>query len=123
MDTPQLVPADLDHALSALDTTAAALGHAGDGGWWAIGLRRPCAGLFRGVAMSTDHTGRDQEARLRALGFDVSVLPTMADLDTVADLPAIAAAGGAVHTVRLATSFGLLPTPALEAAAVHRASS
>ena len=41
MDTPQVTVALLDLALAALDTAPAALGHAADGGWWAIGLRRP----------------------------------------------------------------------------------
>lgn len=118
MDTPQLAPADLDSALGALDTAPAALGHAIDGGWWAIALRRPDPRLFHGVAMSTDHTGRDQEAQLVAFGLEITLLPTMVDLDTVADLAAIAAHGGAVRTVHLARRLGLLPAPVADASLV-----
>jgi len=102
MDTPQVRPADLDHALGALDTSSAALGHAADGGWWALGLRRPDGAVFRGLPMSTARTGRAQEARLRALGLDVALLPTLVDLDTADDLAAVVAAGPDTRTARLA---------------------
>jgi uncharacterized protein len=111
MDTPQVTARDLDHALAALDTADAALGHAVDGGWWAIGLRRGWATAFHGVPMSTDRTGRAQEARLRSVGLDVVRLPTLVDLDTVDDLPPVAAAGPATRTARLAARLGLLPLP------------
>ena len=116
MDTPQVTAADLDHALDILDTASAALGHAADGGWWAIGLRRPEPGAFRGVPMSTARTGRAQEARLRALGLDVALLPTLVDLDTTADLAAVVASGAAARTARLAADLGLVPVPARFAA-------
>ncbi len=102
MDTPQVTAADLDHALAMLDASAAALGHAADGGWWALGLRRPDGRVFRGLPMSTARTGRAQEARLRALGLDVALLPTLVDLDTIDDLAAVIAAGPDTHTARLA---------------------
>jgi rSAM/selenodomain-associated transferase 1 len=118
MDTPQVTAADIDHALGTLDTTDAALGHAADGGWWAIGLRRPQPGVFRGVRMSTARTGRSQEARLRDLGLQVTILPTLVDLDTTADLPAVVASGAAARTARLAAELGLLPVPTALAAVV-----
>ena len=62
--------------------------------------------------MSTARTGRAQEARLRALGLDVALLPTLVDLDTAADLPAVVASGAAARTARLAADLGLVPLPA-----------
>jgi len=59
--------------------------------------------------MSTARTGRAQHARLRSLGLDVAVLPTLVDLDTVDDLPAIVTAGPATRTARLAAHLGLVP--------------
>lgn len=109
MDTPQVTADLLDGALVALGTAPAALGHAEDGGWWAIALRRPYAGVFVGVPTSTNITGARQEARLRLLGHDVAPLPTLADLDTVADLPAVTQAGCARRTAALARTLGLLP--------------
>jgi hypothetical protein len=111
MDTPQVTPALLDDALAGLDTDTAALGLAADGGWWIIGLRRPDGRVFEGVPMSTRRTGSEQLARLRALGHDVRLLPTLADLDLVTDLPAVTADGLAPRTAARATAFGLLPDP------------
>jgi len=121
MDTPQVTAADLDHALGSLDATESALGFAVDGGWWAIGLRQPHPDAFHGLPMSTERTGRAQFARLISLGLDVTLLPTLVDLDTVDDLSAVAAAGPATRTARLAMQLGLVPlrplapdTPSLE---------
>ena len=52
MDAPQVTPELLDAGLAALADHDAALGPAADGGYWAIGLRRPAAGVFDGVPMS-----------------------------------------------------------------------
>ena len=112
MDTPQVTAALLDDALAALDIAPAALGPAVDGGWWAIALRRADPQAFLGVPMSTDATGAAQHARLRGLGLDVAPLPTLVDLDTVADLPAVTAGGAAIRTADLARRLGVLPLPA-----------
>lgn len=109
MDTPQVTAGLLEEALGALDGAPAALGHATDGGWWAIGLRRPDPAVFRGLPMSTDQTGAAQHARLRALGLDVAPLPSMVDLDTVDDLVEVVAAGPGTRTAALARGLGLVP--------------
>lgn len=109
MDTPQVTAADLDAALASLDRCDAALGHAADGGWWAIGLRRPDPAVFRGLPMNTERTGRAQEARLNALGLSVAALPTLVDLDTAADIPAVVDAGPGTRTALLAARMGLVP--------------
>ena len=112
MDTPQVTAALLDDALGALDVAPAALGHAFDGGWWAIGLREQDARVFLDVPMSTGGTGAAQHARLRHLGLDVAPLPTLADLDTVRDLPAVTEDGSAIRTAALARTLGVLSVPA-----------
>lgn len=109
MDTPQVTPALLDHALATLDDTEAALGLAVDGGWWAIGLRRPDRRVFTGIPMSTAHTGAAQHARLRSLGLSVTMLPALVDLDTEADLPAVTESGAAIRTAAQARRIGMLP--------------
>jgi rSAM/selenodomain-associated transferase 1 len=109
MDTPQVTAALLDDALASLDRTAAALGHAEDGGWWAIGLRQPSAAVFAGIPMSTSGTGAAQERRLRSLGFSVTLLPTLVDLDTAADLAAVTSSGTAIRTASLARTLGMAP--------------
>lgn len=91
MDTPQV---DAGALQAVIDDRAADawFGPADDGGFWALGLRAPLGRLVRGVAMSTDRTGRDQLERLRAAGLDPVLLPALRDVDTVDDALAVAAA-------------------------------
>jgi len=101
MDTPQLEPADLRVGWESTDDDAAAdhaaadadavLGLSPDGGFWAVGLRRPVVGAFLGVPMSTQRTGIQQLERLRSLGLRVRLLPARRDVDTPADAQAVAA--------------------------------
>jgi glycosyltransferase A (GT-A) superfamily protein (DUF2064 family) len=94
MDTPQVTAADLAAAMATLATpgTDAVLGRATDGGWWAVGLRRPHPLAFRGVPTSMTDTGARQHARLTALGLRTRSLPTCTDVDTWPDALAVAAA-------------------------------
>lgn len=91
MDTPQVRP----HQLAAFDPRRydACLGRSGDGGYWAIGLRRPAdAGrVIAGVPMSTDHTADDQLRRLTDAGLRVQLLDRIDDVDTVDTARAVAA--------------------------------
>ncbi len=115
MDTPQVDAALLRAADDALTATGidAVLGPATDGGWWALGLRRPAnAVLVADVPMSRADTGERTLAALRAGGLTVALLPELSDVDTAADAVAVAAA--APHT-RFAAAVAALPVGALEA--------
>jgi glycosyltransferase A (GT-A) superfamily protein (DUF2064 family)/SAM-dependent methyltransferase len=87
MDTPQVTAKLLSTDWGDAD---AVLGLSPDGGFWAVGLRRPMPGAFLGVPMSTNHTGADQLARLRSLGLKVLLLPPLRDVDTPADAEIVA---------------------------------
>ena len=87
MDTPQLTSELLDVDLSSTD---AVLGMARDGGFWGIGMRRQGADVFAGVPMSTSITGAAQRLRLIEAGFTVAELPTLTDVDTIADARVVA---------------------------------
>ena len=91
MDTPQLRPALLAAAVSALQDVPAVLGLASDGGWWALGLQRPDGRLLADVPTSRDDTGVLQLARLREAGLDPHLLPELRDVDTVEDARAVRA--------------------------------
>jgi hypothetical protein len=94
MDTPQVTAALLNDCLAEMDRPdhSAVLGPAEDGGWWALGLNWGWeVDVFRGVAMSTVTTGRDQRDRLEAVGHRVAPLPTLRDVDTFDDAVAVAA--------------------------------
>jgi uncharacterized protein len=93
MDTPQVTPGDLLAGLRALEHWDAVLGPAADGGYWAIGLRRPEPRALLGIPMSTGHTLAAQRERLDALGLRWTELRVLRDVDTWPD--AVAAAGAA----------------------------
>lgn len=93
MDTPQLTPALVVDAVRPLEAPRidGVLGEAIDGGWWAIGLRRPDARVFLGVPMSTSNTCEAQRARLAALELRIDELPKLRDVDAIDDALAVAA--------------------------------
>ncbi len=91
MDTPQVTAALLERAVHDLAGADAVLGEAEDGGWWTLGLRAADRRALEGVPMSVPSTGREQLARLRALGLRVRMLPVLRDVDTFADAVAVAA--------------------------------
>jgi rSAM/selenodomain-associated transferase 1 len=97
MDTPQVTAGLLDACLAALDGADAAFGPAHDGGYWAIGLRRPDPAVFRDVPMSAATTAAVQRARLAELRLATAELPALLDVDTIADARRVAAAAPATR--------------------------
>jgi len=108
MDTPQVTAAELDGLLAGLGDAPgrrrAVLARAEDGGWWGIGLPGGAdhRAVFTGVPMSTPWTAAAQARRLRRLGYDVVAGPVRRDVDTAADLAAVAAAAPRTRTAQLA---------------------
>jgi glycosyltransferase A (GT-A) superfamily protein (DUF2064 family) len=110
MDTPQVTPELLGADWSGYD---AVLGLTEDGGYWCLGLREPDRRATVGVPMSTDHTGADQLARLKLLGYRVKLLPTLRDMDTPRDAAAIAAGFPELRMSRLHRRLQHAAHPAL----------
>ncbi len=102
MDTPQVTSSTLVGAIEALAAPGcdAVLGHAEDGGFWALGLRRADPALLLGVPMSTAFTGAAQESRLAAAGLRVGVLEQLCDVDTAEDSERVAALAPASRFAR-----------------------
>jgi glycosyltransferase A (GT-A) superfamily protein (DUF2064 family) len=111
MDTPQVTAGELDAAISSLGTGGvdAVLGRATDGGWWAIGLRRPDPRVFLGVPTSRTDTGDRQAERLASLGLRAVSLPAHTDVDTWADAVRVAEL---VPGTRFAAAVEALDAPA-----------
>ena len=93
MDTPQVTPDLLDHAIGELqrDGVDGVFGAATDGGYWTIGLRCADPAVFDGVPMSADDTGAVQLARMADLGLRVTSLPPLLDVDSIEDAHQVAA--------------------------------
>lgn len=92
MDTPQVSASLLEQALVALAGHDAVIGPSRDGGYWALGLRRPQGDVVLGVPMSRADTGERQMARLRQANLDVALLPVLRDVDVIADAVEVARA-------------------------------
>lgn len=88
MDSPQMAPEDLDVDWLGHE---AAFGACLDGGFWAIGFRRPDRAVLLGVPMSTEFTGAVQRRRLVDAGLTVQDLPRLEDVDTPDDARCVAA--------------------------------
>lgn len=116
MDTPQVTP---DLLTVDWTDTDAWFGPATDGGFWALGLRRPDPELLLGVPMSVPHTGAAQYARLATAHLRIRMLPTLRDIDTPDDLTQVASRAPHTRTARLATAVRPL-SPAGHAAPAER---
>jgi glycosyltransferase A (GT-A) superfamily protein (DUF2064 family) len=91
MDTPQVTPQLLSTGVRWLSHSAAVLGPALDGGYWAIGLRAPDERALVGVPMSRTFTCAAQRRRLADLRLPVVELPALMDVDDFTDARAVAA--------------------------------
>lgn len=91
-DIPGITRARIGEAFKALGNHDAVFGPAPDGGYWLVGMKRvrvPPAGLFQGVRLSTANALEDSKATLK--GLRIAEITTLQDVDTLADLRALAA--------------------------------
>ncbi len=110
MDTPQVTSVLLAAAVRRLGEPRvdAVLGLARDGGWWALGLRRPHPALLLGVPTGNSDTGRLQRARLLGAGLAVGALPALRDVDRIDDAYAVAREAPRGRFARALSSLGEL---------------
>jgi rSAM/selenodomain-associated transferase 1 len=87
-DLPELSAALLRRAFDALESHAAVLGPARDGGYYLLGMRTMIDGLFDGIPWSTDEVLARTLERLGAAGIQPALLDSLSDVDEVDDLPA-----------------------------------
>jgi len=87
-DSPTLPPSFLVSALEGLAEGRAdvALGPTEDGGYYAVGMREPAAGLFDSVEWSTPRAYDQTSRNAGRLGLRVLELPPWYDVDMTADL-------------------------------------
>lgn len=109
MDTPQVTSETLGAAVTLLRSDVdAVLGPTEDGGWWALGVKRPNPQMFREVPMSAADTYDKQLRRLRELGWEVADLPRLIDIDHFPEAQRIAAAHPHLEMARSVRRLALL---------------
>jgi hypothetical protein len=86
-DCPFLLPETLKKAFDGLASADCVLGPAHDGGYYLIGLSRPCREVFEGVSWGGSEVLAQTRARAHAAGLSVSLLETLHDIDRPEDLP------------------------------------
>jgi glycosyltransferase A (GT-A) superfamily protein (DUF2064 family) len=90
MDTPQVTDELIGECARELLAADAVLGLARDGGWWVLGVTTPAmADCLRTIPMSRADTGAVTLAALGDTAANVSLVPTLADVDTVDDVDAV----------------------------------
>ena len=91
---------------------ALVIGPATDGGYYLIGLRRPCPALFTSMALSTADVLTATTSIAETCGLTVSFVPPWHDVDTVDDLRRVLRdPHGATHTRAWVTAHGDLAIP------------
>jgi len=90
MDTPQVTDELIGECARELLAADAVLGLARDGGWWVLGVTTPAmADCLRTIPMSQADTGAVTFAALGDTAANVSLVRTLADVDTVDDVEAV----------------------------------
>jgi uncharacterized protein len=90
MDTPQVTGELIGECARELLAADAVLGLARDGGWWVLGVTNPAmADCLRTISMSRADTGAVTLAALGDTAVNVSLVPTLADVDTVDDIDVV----------------------------------
>lgn len=85
-DCPELGKTTLLQAFELLKEHSAVLGPAKDGGYYLIGLNRPCPGLFIGRRWGADKVLRETVEELDRNNLRYGLLPVFSDIDTAEDL-------------------------------------
>ncbi len=105
-DSPTLPREFVARTPALLDERDCVLGPAADGGYYLIGLRRPCPDLFRGIDWGTSRVLSQTVDRVATAGLTLHVLPLWTDIDTLDDLHALQ---GHLSALRLAGLDETLP--------------
>ena len=84
-DIAELSTDIIDDAFEQLDQSDAVMGKALDGGYYLLGMKRPMPTLFRDMVWSTSKVGLETEKRIHQLGYSLSFVKTLSDIDHIED--------------------------------------
>lgn len=85
-DSPNLPGSHIKEAFDKLEKNDLVLGPAYDGGFYLIGLKKPCLEIFRGVKWSTNTVFEHTLRNASTLGKKTAILDKWYDIDEPADL-------------------------------------
>lgn len=85
-DLPELTADHLTAAFAALEEADATLGPTADGGYYLVGLKKPCYALFAGQAYGCASVYENTLAAVRAAGLRFRPAPPCRDVDVPEDL-------------------------------------
>ena len=85
-DCPQLTASNIQQAFDQLDREPVVLGPTDDGGYYLIGMRDECYGVFEDIEWSTERVLSQTRERLESLGIGWTELDQKSDIDTLKDL-------------------------------------
>lgn len=85
-DSPTLSVQTIRTSFGELQKTDAVLGRSDDGGYYLVGLGDFHHRLFEGIDWSTSAVYDQQLRNMEGVGFSVTTLPAVPDIDTVDDL-------------------------------------
>lgn len=80
-DSPSLPASSINKAFGLLDHVDLVLGPSLDGGYYLIGLKSPCAGLFKGIAWSSPTVLKDTIKNIHKLKKSIALLDKRYDID------------------------------------------
>ena len=101
-DLPELTEGHLAAAFAALERADATLGPTADGGYYLVGLKRPCRALFAGQRYGHGSVYEDTLAAIRGAGLRFCPAPPCRDVDVPEDLVRLpGTVGPDSHTARL----------------------
>lgn len=101
-DCPSIDEALLESAFDALGQVDLVFGPAADGGYYLVGLSRPCPAIFRDIEWGGPQVLIQSQAAARESGFETSFLEVRSDVDVPEDLPsanAVLTAGTSVSVI------------------------
>lgn len=80
-DTPTLPVSFIERAFEHLDRFDVVLGPSRDGGYYLIGLKKPCLGIFRGIKWSTESVLKNTTRNIQNLKKNIVLLEEWYDVD------------------------------------------
>lgn len=85
-DSPTLPVSFIEKAFRKLDKNDLVLGPTLDGGYYLIGLKKPCIEIFKGIKWSSSQVLKDTVRNAKKLSKEISILKPWYDVDSPGDI-------------------------------------